>query len=91
MAPALPFDPVVGQQQGKDEMCCQQGRRRQREKVPETQRRGGCIEQDHAGQSAQPGQQVVADRLEAIDQHGADHGQAAGEGDCLPQQHGRKR
>ena len=33
----------------------------------------------------------AADRFKAVDQHGTDHGQAAGEGDCLPQQHCRER
>ena len=90
VAPALALDLVVGQQQGEHQVGRQQGRGRERKDVPEAQFRGGGIVEDHARQGPQAGEQVVPDRLEPVDQHGADHGQATGQGDRLPQQHRRE-
>jgi hypothetical protein len=90
VAPALPLDLVIGQQQREDEVRGQQRRRREREDMPEAERRGGRSKQHHARQRAQAGDQVVAHGLEAVDQHGADHGQPAGQAYGLPQHHGRK-
>ncbi len=90
VAAALALDLVVGQQQGKYQVRRQQGRGRERKDVPEAQFRGGGIVEDHAGQRPQAGEQVVPDRLEPVNEHGADHGQATGQRDRLPQQHRRE-